>query len=562
MRIPLALLALPLAALPASADRALLMGVPEDATLVEEARAAGFQTVRYPAGSVAQMRRGLANFLSATDPGERRLIYLAGSFVNDGRDTWLLQEASPGRPNRGDIGGVALDIDTALAIAAGAPGEAVVALGSLREGERDGAVGLGAGLTPGLSPPASVPQGVTLIYGPQEDLAAVMSEAALAPGAELRPAIEEAGDVFAKGYLPEGFVFTPEDARAVETAGAEAAARAEDARRAEQERRAEEARAAFAAAEQDDTIEAYRRFIDRHPEAAQVAEARAAIEEIRTDPLREARRAEEALDLGREARRRIQRQLTLLDYAPRGIDGLFGPNTRAAIERFQRDEGRAATGYLTQAQIDTLASRAEARQAELEAEAERRRLADEAQDRAVWAATGAEGDAAGLRTYLERYPEGLFAEDARARLSELEAQSRAAAEAADAADWERASATDTVQAYRRYLDARPEGAFAEQARARIDRIEGRGEREAAEAAARQAEQQLNLNDVTRLLVERRLAQLGLEPGPANGSFDDATRQAIRAFQRDRGLPATGYLTDQTVAQMIAGLGGQLLENLQ
>jgi peptidoglycan hydrolase-like protein with peptidoglycan-binding domain len=389
-----------------------------------------------------------------------------------------------------------------------------------------------------------------------------MSEAALAPGAELRPAIEEAGDVFAKGYLPEGFVFTPEDARAPQTAGAEEAERAEDARRAEEVRRAEEARAAFAAAEQDDTIEAYRRFIDRHPEAAQVAEARAAIEEIRTDPLREARRAEEALDLGREARRRIQRQLTLLDYAPRGIDGLFGPNTRAAIERFQRDEGRAATGYLTQAQIDTLASRAEARQAELEAEAERRRLADEAQDRAVWAATGAEGDAAGLRTYLERYPEGLFAEDARARLSELEAQSRAAAEAADAADWERARATDTVQAYRRYLDARPEGAFAEQARARIDRIEGRGEREAAEAAARQAEQQLNLNDVTRLLVERRLAQLGLEPGPANGSFDDATRQAIRAFQRDRGLPATGYLTDQTVAQMIAGLGGQLLENLQ
>ena len=169
LALPLAALALPLAALPTSADGALLMGVPEGATLVEEARAAGFQTVRYPAGTVAQMRRGLSNFLSAVEPGERRLIYLAGSFVTDGRDTWLVQEASPGRPNRGDIGGVALDVGTALAIAAGAPGEALVALGSLREAETDGAVGLGAGLEPGLSPPAAVPQGVTLIHGPQED---------------------------------------------------------------------------------------------------------------------------------------------------------------------------------------------------------------------------------------------------------------------------------------------------------------------------------------------------------------------------------------------------------
>lgn len=549
MRIALAALALPLAALPASADRALLMGVPEEAALVEAVRAAGFRTVRDPAETVEQMRRALSSFLSAVDPGERRLIYLAGSFVTDGRDTWLLQDGSPGRPNRGDIGGVALDIDTALAIAAGAPGAAVVALGSLREGEADGPNGLGEGLSPGLSPPASVPQGVTLLHGPHQDLVEVMSQAALAPGAALRPAVEANGDVSARGYLPEDFVFTQADVEPETT-------------EAEEVDRAEEARAAFAAAREDDTIAAYRRFIDRFPEAAAVPDARAAIDEIRTDPLREARLREEALDLDREARRRIQRQLTLLDYAPRGIDGLFGPNTRAAVERFQRDEGREATGYLTRAQIDTVARRAEARQAELEAEAERRRLAAEEQDRAVWAATGADGDAAGLRTYLERYPEGLFAEEARARLSELEAQARASAEAADAADWERARAADTTQAYRRYLDQRPQGAFAEQARARIDQIEGQGERDAAQQAAQATERQLNLNNVTRLLVERRLAQLGLDPGPTDGRFDAATRQAIRTFQRDRGLPATGYLTDQTVAQMIAGLGGQLLEGLQ
>jgi peptidoglycan hydrolase-like protein with peptidoglycan-binding domain len=52
---------------------------------------------------------------------------------------------------------------------------------------------------------------------------------------------------------------------------------------------------------------------------------------------------------------------------------------------------------------------------------------------------------------------------------------------------------------------------------------------------------LNLNSVTRGLVQGRLRQLGFETGRNIGQFDAQTRRAIRQFQRSRNLDATGYL---------------------
>jgi peptidoglycan hydrolase-like protein with peptidoglycan-binding domain len=251
----------------------------------------------------------------------------------------------------------------------------------------------------------------------------------------------------------------------------------------------------------------------------------------------------------------VQSQLAILGHQPRGVDGVFGPNTRAAIARFQRAEGYDDTGYLTREQLEELSVAAAQRQAELEAEAERRRLQAEREDRAVWQATGAEGDEAGLRTYLQRFPEGLFAEEAREALAAIEGERRAANEAADLTAWEGARSADTVEAYRGYLEARPQGAFAQEARARIEALRAEAAGADAREAARASERQLGLNDVTRLLVEQRLAQLGLDPGRADGAFDASTRQAIRAFQRNRDLEPTGYLTQATVARMLADLGG-------
>ena len=56
--------------------------------------------------------------------------------------------------------------------------------------------------------------------------------------------------------------------------------------------------------------------------------------------------AEHALGLTRRERRGVQRRLVLIGYDTHGIDGVFGPDTRAAIRAWQADAALTATGYL------------------------------------------------------------------------------------------------------------------------------------------------------------------------------------------------------------------------
>jgi peptidoglycan hydrolase-like protein with peptidoglycan-binding domain len=46
-------------------------------------------------------------------------------------------------------------------------------------------------------------------------------------------------------------------------------------------------------------------------------------------------------------RRQVQEALLRLDYFRGNADGVFGPVTRAAIRRFQKDIGAEITGRLT-----------------------------------------------------------------------------------------------------------------------------------------------------------------------------------------------------------------------
>ncbi len=533
--------ALALSAGAALGDRALLIGLPDEAPLTAAFREAGFEVTAAPGESVSDMRAALSGLLSAAEPGERRAIVLSGAFVHDGRQVWLVQRAEGAAPDRGAIGDVALAVDTALAVAAGAPGAAFVALADAAERQ---APEPGQGLEPALVPPRDIPQGVTVLHGGLRDVSGVLARRALRPGADLAQAAERQGGVATLGFLPQGHAILPEEAASAAPAAEPDAGEAEE-------------RAAWERAQQADTRDAWRAYLDSYPDGTRAASARDALARIESDPERRAAEAESALDLDRLRRRQVQSQLAILGHEPRGVDGVFGPNTRAAIARFQRSEGYDDTGYLTRAQLEELSVAAARRQAELEAQAERRRLQAEREDRAVWQATGADGDEAGLRTYLQRYPDGVFAERAREALAALEGEKRAAAEAADATAWERARGADTVDAYRGYLEARPQGAFAPEARARIEALRAEAAGAGAREAARASEQQLGLNDVTRLLVEQRLAQLGLDPGTADGAFDESTRQAIRAFQRNRDLEPTGYLTQATVARMLADLGGLL-----
>ena len=65
--------------------------------------------------------------------------------------------------------------------------------------------------------------------------------------------------------------------------------------------------------------------------------------------------ADEArLALGEIARAEVQARLSALGYDPKGVDGKFGAGVRAAISRWQGDNGLAATGYLNAEQLARL----------------------------------------------------------------------------------------------------------------------------------------------------------------------------------------------------------------
>ncbi len=301
-----------------------------------------------------------------------------------------------------------------------------------------------------------------------------------------------------------------------------------------------------------DTVEAYRRYLARFPEGRFVDVAEEQIEAILSEPNRDARLAEEALGLSRSDRRDIQSNLTLLNYNTRGVDGIFGPGSRGAITNWQQSNGFPQTSYMTQGQINLLDAQAARRQAEIDAEEARARQQAEALDRSYWSETGGRGDEPGYRAYLDRYPEGLFANIARARLGEIEERRQSATDAEDRAAWARAEDANTVVAYQEYLASFSGGLYADMARTRIAELT-EAETSASEIErARAEEARLQLSGVRAQLLELRLRDIGLDPGRLDGVIDEDTRRAIAVYQDARDIPATGFVDQQTAVTLLTG----------
>ncbi|MFD0982015.1 peptidoglycan-binding protein [Tropicimonas aquimaris] len=527
-------------ALPAAADRALVIGAPEaqrrgllrtpEITDTAEAlRRAGFEVITADAGSITEMRAALSTFMRDLAQEERVLVHLSGSFVSGGGRSWLLVEGLERMPDLATADDVGLSIETVLQIAARVQGRSVVALGNATA-----VAGPGDGLSAG--PQVEPPQGVTLVQGGAEQVADFVANQLLQEGRTLPEAIAASSGVAGAGFLSEAVEFLP--------LGAERPPAPPNA--------AEVERALWQAAQAQDSMAAYEGYLQRYPQGFFATEARAAVEKIRNEPDRDARLIEEALELDRASRRVIQENLAVLGHAPGGADGVFGPASRAAISRFQTANGFPSTSYLNERQIGRLAFQAERRQAEIEAEERRAQLEREKADRETWAALNEGADEAGLRTYLDRYPDGLFAPIARERLARIEAEAQEVAARQDRQDWTAARKAGTVTAYRAYLEAHPDGARAETARERIEALEGAGSE--ADKAAQAAEAALQMTPTSRMVIERRLEQLGHDPGLVDGTFDDDTRAAIRRFQRSRGLQPTGYVGEETVVAMLSDFG--------
>ena len=94
---------------------------------------------------------------------------------------------------------------------------------------------------------------------------------------------------------------------------------------------------------------------------------------------------EEALNLSRAMRKEIQERLTILEYDTKGIDGVLGPGSRAAITAWQEKNGFRGTGFVTPDQIAKLAAQTDSKLAAFRALMKRKAAAAAA---AAKAATG------------------------------------------------------------------------------------------------------------------------------------------------------------------------------
>ncbi len=473
--------------------------------------------------TASDMRDALVAFGQIAVEAETLFIGLSGRFVHTAAETYYL-------PSDGDTGPLATLSETALPLSvvmawlADKPGKAVL---MLVRGPNDAAYG--PFLSGGIGT-LGIPQGVTVLIGTPRAATDLVQDHMARPG---RPFIgvalrDREIDVF--GYAARTMILldgsTPPPATADD--------RLADLR-------------AWREAARINTAAAYESYLADRPDGEFADMARGRLAALTDTPEARAERAEQALDLNRDARRDIQRDLSLLGFNTRGIDGIFGRGTRTAIAEWQRRERFEATGYVTREQIALLNEQARRRAEELEAEAEIRREQQRAADLDYWNQTGSRGDEAGLRAYLRRFPDGEFAELAQERLAIFEEQKRERASARDRELWEEAVARGTASGYRRYLVAFPGGAFREEAEARLAALE----REAEFAQEARAEEAMNLSPGTRRVIEARLNGLGLRPGPVDGVFDEETRRAIRRYQAARNLPESGYVSDQMMVQLMA-----------
>ncbi|HVG47651.1 MAG TPA: peptidoglycan-binding protein [Rubellimicrobium sp.] len=477
-------------------------------------------------------------FVELAPEADRLLVVLSGRFVTDGRRTWYLARDAVA-PGLFDVDLQGISVDSVLEVMADLPSRSVLLLGVDPRADE----AFDPWLSEGLGEIA-IPQGVTVLRGTPREAANFLADELSVPGGDLARLVAANDAIEGEGYLPRGFVFTPA-ARSAPAPDPQAA-------------QAQEA-ALWQGAVALNTVLAYQNYLDAYPQGRYAGQARQGIQAILSEPNREARLAEDALRLSTDQRREIQRNLALLEFDPRGIDGIFGPGTRSAVTDWQQQNGFPQTSYLDREQIERLSAQAARRAQQLEAEAERQRQAAERADRAYWEETGARGDEAGLRAYLARYPDGLRAEDATATLAQIEAEKREAARAEDRNAWDAARRANTVVSYQRYLETFPEGRFVEDARSRRNALVQEQQESQATAEARAEEQALGLNPMTSRVIEQRLDALGLEPGAADGTFDQETRRALRNYQRDRGLPITGFLNEPTLVRLLADTLGRQLQ---
>ena len=222
---------------------------------------------------------------------------------------------------------------------------------------------------------------------------------------------------------------------------------------------------------------------------------------------------------------------------------------------------------------------------------------------AYWVSIKSGESIAYFETYLTRYPEGQFADIAKIRIDELKSRSEAEAArnakpdtSAEIAFWQSIQNATRPEMYETYLEQYPDGIYAKLARLNISSLQQQAEAAATAAAAAKAAKAADASNSTSTVQEITVAALpqqetvSTEPAPAivrstssrslspeelatamqtelnrlgcsvgrvDGDWGNRSRQALRTYSREAGVDLASLDPDPSILDRLKQSTGRV-----